>query len=333
MSRRNLVAVVTGVATACAVGLAGGITAASAEPQLRAAGEAAVSGKAVFSRGIGAALPNNGKLAVVSVSCPDKSRSVCRGSVALVPRGGTARTLGSRALARISFRLARGTLAGLKLRLNPSARRALSRGPLFLRAVLRKTSSDAVIAMRPVAVANDRPFTAPQAGTEGSPYKCDPHDYRPDASSCVDFSFNWSIPAGNFLVVKSFSCPADRPNVYQGRKLGRGSDGYEGKIEYSASAGTGYAGFNVPTVSEFDFDDNTYYNMQGWPTGGFSFNSIWAPPLAAGSFSLKVTCTDATKFGAANFSKHTFLFDNPPSFFFPWTSKPAATPVPSRVMG
>ena len=95
--------------------------------------------------------------------------------------------------------------------------------------------------------------------------------------------------------------------MYQGRKLGRGArTDTSGKIEYSASAGTGYAGFNVPTVSEFDFDDNTYYNMQGWPTGGFSFNSIWAPPLAAGSFSLKVTCTDATKFGAANFSKHTF---------------------------
>ena len=111
MKGRNSVAVVAGVVISCVIGEAGGVAAASVASQLPAAGEAAVSGKAIFSRGIGAALPNNGRMAVISVSCPDKSRNVCRGSVALVPRGGTARTLGSRALARTSFRLARGSLA------------------------------------------------------------------------------------------------------------------------------------------------------------------------------------------------------------------------------
>ena len=55
--------------------------------------------------------------------------------------------------------------------------------------------------------------------------------------------------------------------------------------------------------------------MLGWPQGGVFENSIWAPLTRDGSFSLKVTCTNAKGYGAA------YLVDSVSRFqqdFFPW---------------
>lgn len=322
MKGRNSVAVVTGAVIACVIGVAGGVAAASAASQLPAAGEAAVSGKAVFSRGIGAALPNDGKMAVVNVSCPDKSRSVCRGSVALVPGGGTARTLGSRALARTSFTLARGTLVGLKLRLSPSARRALSRGPLYVTAVLDAALSRSrvkVIARRAVAVVPARPFKALMAPRESAPFDCW------ENAQCVDFSWSWTIPKGHMLVMQKFTCPADEPRLHQGsHKNGYGQT--DAEIEASASQGTGYSAFTLAKVVKIEPNDDhtstSYYNMVGWPTGDAFFNNVWAPLFEDGHFKLVVTCTNAASpyaggRGAAEGNNGNF--DNTPDLFFPWT--------------
>ena len=48
---------------------------------------AAAAAKPLFSRGIGPVLPNDGTQAEVSIECRGGSGGVCRGSVALVPRG------------------------------------------------------------------------------------------------------------------------------------------------------------------------------------------------------------------------------------------------------
>lgn len=319
MKGRNSVAVVTGVVISCVIAGAGGVAAASAASRLPAA---SVSGKAVFSRGVGAVLPTNGKMTVVSVSCPDKSRTVCRGSVALVPRGDTARTLGSRALARVSFRLARGAAADLKLRLSPSARRALSRGPLYVTAVLGAALSRApvkVIAKRAVALATARTFKALMAPRESAPFDCW------ENAQCVDFSWNWTIPAGHMLVMQKFTCPAGEPRLHQGsHKNGHGQT--DAEIEASASKGTGYSAFTIATVARIEpNDDHTYtsfYNMVGWPKGDLLFNNVWAPVFDDGHFKLVVTCTNAESpyaggRGAAEGNNGDT--DNTSALFFPWT--------------
>jgi hypothetical protein len=318
MKGRNWVAVATSVAAVCVIGLASGVTAGSAASRVRLANVAGASGKAVFSRGIGAVLPTNGKLTEVSVSCPKRSGRVCRGSVALVPRGRTARTLGSRRLARASFRLARGAQADLKLRLSLSARRALSRGPLYVTAVLGAAGSRSpvkIIAKRPVALATGRPFTALTAPRASDPYECGP-DY------CVDFSWSWTIPAAHYLVMPQFTCPAAHPRLAQGRVPT--SYGTDAKIAASASNGTGYAAFDVPALGpkiETDDPNIWFNNMVGWPQGDVLSNNVWAPLFDDGHFKLVATCTDALPLDGSAWmvnpsSRHAdeVWYDK----FFPW---------------
>jgi hypothetical protein len=273
----------------------------------------------VFSPGSGFILPNGGGAAEVDSSCPGDATGACNGSVALVPRGNTARILGSRALARSAFTLARGADADLKLRLSPPASDALSRGPLYVTAVLRAAGSP-VIAELPAALASERPFKASPAPSAAAPYECWPN------AQCVDFSWSWKIPAAHYLVMKSFSCPADEPRVAPGRPValqardGTWFNSFKGRMEASASDGTGYAGFHEPSVSNFDDPEgwgngNGLYNMLGWPQGGLLENSIWAPLARDGKFSLKVTCTSATGYGAAYLSSAVSRFQQD---FFPW---------------
>ena len=281
---------------------------------------AAISAEPVFSVGSGSILPNGGGAAEVSISCPDGATGACHGSLTLVPRGNTVRTLGSRTLARSSFRLADGADADLKLRLSTSARDALSRGPLYVTAVLRAAGSP-VIAKLPATLAAERPFTASTPPSVAAPYECWPNAH------CVDFSWSWKkIPAAHYLVMKSFSCPADEPRVAPGNPIPRQArDGtwfnsFRGKLEASASNGTEYAGFNKSNVSRFDDPErrgngNGVYHMLGWPQGSVFDNSIWAPLTRDGQFSLKVTCTSAPGYGAAYLDSGFSKFE---AMFFPW---------------
>ncbi len=288
---------------AAVLGLAAGLTVGL----WSASASAATSGRAVFSTGLGSVLPTGAGIAEVSIGCPATAPGACRGSVVLVPRGDTARTLGSRALASAQFRLARGADADLKLRLSGPARRALSHGPLYVIAVLRGAGSRSpvnVIAKRPVALASERPFNAPpQAPRASAAYECP--SSQGVYAQCMDFSWSWKIPAGHFLKMNRFSCPADMPRVAQGRQLlveiGAGVvSEFRGKLEASASDGTGYGAFKKAIVKTTHATDAiSFFNMLGWPQGHFESNSIWAPLFRDGSFSLKVTCTSATGTDAA----------------------------------
>jgi hypothetical protein len=303
-----------------AVGLTVGLWSGSAS--------AATSGRTVFSKGLGSVLPTGAGIAEVSIGCPATAPGACRGSVVLVPRGDTARTLGSRALASAQFRLARGADADLKLRLSGPARRALSHGPLYVIAVLRGAGSRSpvnVIAQRPAALASERPFKAPpQAPRASDAYEC---PIQGVDAQCMDFSWSWKIPAGHYLKMNSFSCPADMPRVAQGRQLlveiGAGVvTEFRGKLEASAGDGTGYGAFNQAIVktTHGGTDAISFFNMLGWLQGHLERNSIWAPLFRDGSFSLKVTCTSATDTDAAWIDDGNSVESaiSGPTLFFPW---------------
>jgi hypothetical protein len=298
-----------------AVALALGLIAAAFSVGLSSArANTTVAAKPRFSRGIGAVLPSDGAQAEVSVFCPESTRGACHGSIALAPRGGTARTLGSRAVARRSVTLARGADADLKLRLSARARAALSHGPLFVTAILRGGRSGSTVATRQVAVARERRYTAPGRVVMA----------RAANAGSEDFTWSWTIPAAHYLVMKKFSCPSNYPVLDRGshqalfNKLGIGSY-RDAKLEVKASDGTGYAGFDRPELGPgVKLEVNYYRYMAGWPIGGLLYNSIWAPLGSDGHFALTVACT--TKDGyPARLGEHGPDPDDPYyKEFFPW---------------
>ena len=191
----------------------------------------------VFSRGMGAVLPNDGTRAQVGVSCPEHAPRACAGSVTLVPRGGTANTLGSGAIARASFRLVPGRDAQLKLPLTSSARAALKRGPLSVRAVVGPSASS-----RRVTVAREALYTAPGRRVVVGFASADERDYE----------WSWTIPKGKALAVPKFSCPDDMPRLTPGSHFlpyKRGIGGvWDAAMRVTAGDGTGYGGFDRPPL-------------------------------------------------------------------------------------
>jgi|SRR6187397_2403107 len=264
----------------------------------------------VFSRGMGAVLPNDGTRAQVGVSCPEHAPRACAGSVTLVPRGGTANTLGSGAIARASFRLVPGRDAQLKLPLTSSARAALKRGPLSVRAVVGPSASS-----RRVTVAREALYTAPGRRVVVGFASADERDYE----------WTWTIPKGKALAVPKFSCPDDMPRLTPGSHFlpyKRGIGGvWDAAMRVTAGDGTGYGGFDRPQIGGVvkGGAGNDYRNMLGWPKGDIWFNSIWAPVLSDGHFKLKVTCTSAPPLHGARLGDYgsdgaTAYYKN----FFPW---------------
>lgn len=269
-----------------------------------------------FAIGLGSVLPTQGGVTEVSLSCPDRDKGTCRGSVSLVPRGQTAQVLGSQALATGSFDLKAGEDVDLKLHLAPEATGDLSSGPLFVTAVLRSAGTSGPAAERQEALAHERVYSPSVA----------PTTTRALASTAGDgttYSWNYDIPAGSALLLKQFSCPSSAPLVAKGREhrsAGKIVDivDSEGKIEASASDGTGYAGFDRASTSRIQGDINEWTNMTGWPKGGFFYNSVWAPLFKAGHFSVKVTCTDVGGLDAARILG-SWDADAPAlKDFFPW---------------
>jgi hypothetical protein len=242
---------------------------------------AAAAAKPLFSRGIGPVLPNDGTQAQVSIECPGGSGGACRGSVSLVPRGATARSLGSRAVASRSFSLARGADADLLLRLSGPARTALSRGPLFVTAILRAAGSPP--ATLKVAIARERRDTAPLRLVASA---------RVAAAGIDEFHYFATIPALSFLRLGKFTCPSNYPVV-----AGIPREAYvsnSADIQITAD-GADYAGFDRPELGGTESQLvvgylYVYRLMAGWPEGTLFYNSIWAG-FSAVDFRLTVVCT------------------------------------------
>jgi hypothetical protein len=279
---------------------------------------AAAAAKPQFSRGIGPVLPNDGTQAQVSIECPGGSGGVCRGSVALVPRGATARSLGSGAVASRSFTLARGADADLRLRLSGPARTALSRGPLFLTAILRAAGSGSPPATLKVAIARERRDTAPLRLVSAAHV----------AAAGID-EFHWlaTIPALSVLYLGKFTCPANFPVVAGVLGVQRGPPGvpphYRADIQVTAS-GADYAGFDRPelggterqVLSGYIF---TFRLMAGWAEGNLLYNSIWTG-FSAVDFKLKVSCTveNGTRIRARYLDSGNDPESRGYKLFFPW---------------
>ena len=136
------------------------------------------------------------------------------------------------------------------------------------------------------------------------------------------FSFDWTIPAHNALVLKAFSCPESMPLVAAGRRRSQpGKPGRHrrngGELDAKAGSGTGYAGFDRANTKFYKGGINEWRNMTGWPKGDFFFNSIWAPLLNAGHFSLKVTCRNGSGTEVARLLDYG-ADSNYNKDFFPW---------------
>lgn len=270
----------------------------------------------VFAVGLGSVLPTQGGITEVSISCPDRDKGACRGSVSLIPRGQTAQALGSQALATGSFELKAGEDVDLRLHLAPEARGDLSSGPLSVTAVLRSAGISGPAAERQEAVAHERPYSPSVAPTMARALAA-------TAGDGTTYSWNYDIPAGSALVLKEFSCPSSAPLVASGRE--HRSPGKivdivesEGKIEASASDGTGYAGFDRASTSRIQGALDEWTNMTGWPKGNFFYNSVWAPLFKAGHFSVSVTCTDTGGLGAARLLGWWDAGATALQNFFPW---------------
>jgi hypothetical protein len=273
--------------------------------------------KPSFTVGVGSVLPTEGGVTQLSVSCPGRDKGACRGSVSLVPRGQTAQALGPQALATRSFDLKTGGDADLRLHLDADARGGLTSGPLFVTAVLRSAGVNAPVGERQEAVAHEqlqRP-SAPPTKTRAP---------TATASGDVTYSWKYDIRPGSAIGLPDFSCPSSAPQVAEGREHrspGKIADivEAEGKIEVSASDGTGYAGFDRASTSRIQGGIHEWTTMTGWPEGTLFYNSIWAPLFKAGHFSLKVTCTDVGGLSGAARLIGWWDVDGPYlQNFFPW---------------
>ena len=255
-----------------------------------AGASAATSIRPEFAKGLGSVLPTGGGTTEVNISCPDRRSGNCRGErLNRASRDYRAGAVGKRVLASKSFTLRGGWDGDLKLRLDGPARSLLSHGPLFVTVVLRAAGSAKPVSERRVAIAHERLFSAPGRVTVAR---------AADDGSEV-FSFDWTIPAHNALVLKAFSCPESMPLVAAGRRRSQPAKPVDivetaGELDAKAGSGTGYAGFDRANTKFYKGGINEWRNMTGWPKGDFFFNSIWAPLLNAGHFSLKVTCRNGS---------------------------------------
>jgi hypothetical protein len=254
--------------------------------------------KPSFSRGTGAVLPTKDGVTHVRVDCArggKVKKGSCTGSVSLVPRGQTADKLGSHPIASKGFFLRAHHGVTLVLRLNQGARGALAQGPLLVTAILRKTGlSERPVAQRPAAIVRPQAFKAPPQAPHAR------HVPGSRGSNNIEYSWDWTIPAHHYMVLNDFKCPNSAPRVaWDGRQVGFISS-YKAKVEVTAGDGVGYSGWDHVDTTASTFNVDAPYNskvkmtnMIGWPEGGLFYNSIWAPVFSDGSFSLKVTCTNA----------------------------------------
>lgn len=278
---------------------------------------ASAAGKLKVDSAVGSALLNDGTKAEITVDCPTGNKN-CRGDVALLPRGDTAGELGDDPIAEGSFKADAGTDADIRMGLTGPARRALEDDPLLVTAVVDARGSKKPSDEQRVSIVEAREIEVDQVPTA----------VRQGDQTVFSWNFQ-NIRAGTYLILKQFWCPSYAPYVGAGGSGSRqgGPTEFVAKIDYKASDGVGYAGFDHANVSEAYAPGVIYAftssrAMFGWKEGGFWENSIWAPGGETGRFSFSVTCTPNLGGGssAVNGSAYVQAGDERADSrrFFPW---------------
>jgi hypothetical protein len=254
----------------------------------------AASTRLSFDKGAGSVFPARNGETEVSVDCEGADGRKCRGSVLLFPQGMSKEELGGDSVGKKSFKAPTDTDVDLRIELDRDAGRAASDQPVRVRAVLLKKGSRKAADEHTAVLYEAEPFKTSQAPTASA------------SAGSTEFSWNFDIPAGHYLPLNAFSCPADMKQITAGAEFGGPNRGlaHMAAIPFTASSGVGYAGFDRANISGA-LSGHLYFNivnMFGWPAGGFWENSIWAPAGERGRFSFKVTCTDVSGYnrGAAD---------------------------------
>jgi hypothetical protein len=268
-----------------------------------AAGPDARPGKTTFASGLGTSLPNHNGKVLASVECDGSSvNSACQGIMQLIPRGPTRALLGTKPVAARYFKVRDGDDGDRLLALKRPARAVLAKEPLRLTFRLKPKGRPAKT--RPVVVALARPVKRGAV--------LDKVAITRSKAGVTTYTRNWSwdIKWGTFLKLPDWRCPSATPRV---ARSGSSSWGGEGKLDARAGEGTGYSGFDHAHTAFF-INANFYnwFSMNGWPEGGWFYNSVWAPAFKNGHFELTVTCTDAAEFDAA------YTNQGNDERFFPW---------------
>jgi hypothetical protein len=285
---------------------------------LSAGSAAAASARLSFDKGTGSVFPTRNGETEVSVDCEGAVGAKCRGFVVLLPQGNGKEELGGDSIGKKSFKAPSDTDVDLRISLDRDASRAASDEPLRVKAVLKQKGSRKAADELAAVLYEAKPFKTSQAPRASA------------SANTTEFSWNFDIPAGHYLPLKAFSCPADMKQITAGTEFGGPNRGlaHMAAIPFSASSGVGYAGFDRANISGA-LAGHAYFNivnMFGWPAGGFWENSIWAPAGERGKFSFKVTCTDASGYnvGAADVPVIKIIFSDDINTvrtaqqFFPW---------------
>lgn len=113
-------------------------------------------GKLTFNPKLGSVLPTRAGKTIASVLCDGpSSRSVCRGTVTIVPRGATREELGPAPIAGRHVKLQDGDDGNFNLNLNARARHALANHFLAVTIRLRQ-HNDGPTRTRPAIVAPEK---------------------------------------------------------------------------------------------------------------------------------------------------------------------------------
>ena len=269
----------------------------------------------------GSVLPTRGGKSAVDVKCKGRPKARCNGRVQLIPRGSRTRELvGDSAIARTSVKLKRGQARTLQLPLRGRAQDAL--GDHVLNVTVRLTSKGK---SHPTKRASSL-FAADKKVGHDRPSRVKT-DHPPNGHGGTDtvktYHWSWDIPVRKFLVLPDFRCPSEAPNVVtngteiQNRKTGDRL-GLKAGLDVQAKTGTGYGGFNVPHLEFHQGQRGNYPDydvMTGWPEGGWTYNSIWAPvAFEDGHFELTVSCTSSTDRNQIAYKDHPVA----QVFLFPW---------------
>jgi hypothetical protein len=282
--------------------------------QAGATARPARGGELRFAPHQGAELPNKGALSEVVVECsaPAGVRS-CSGAVQLLPRGRATRALvggGPLASATVGS-LARGRERDVLLSLSRVAREKLPGHVLQLTAVLSQAGR--ITFRRNFAAEAERPILG-HSRPDRTVVKRIPGSGQNEVQE-VFYSWNWDIPVRHYLVVPSFQCPSNAAHVaWNGtfKKFDGKNSVSRAKLDVTAKSGTGYGGFRVASVADSSYVRNA---MTGWPTGDWSFNSVWAPAFFEdGHFELTATCTNVA-YEIASADRKDLL-----PWMFPWVS-------------
>lgn len=277
------------------------------------------TGTLAMAKAAGAVLPTRAGTSIARVRCLGAFHSRCAGIVRLLPRGdATRQQVGSRTIARASVKLSAGATKPARLRLGSRARQALRSFVLNVTVVL---SSGGKRSTRAAVV-----FNAEAATDNSKPHISVAHPPRGGGGTYTvkTYYWSWKIPVGRFQPMPSFRCPSDAPNVAANgvevrKRNTRERIGLKGKLDANAKVGTGYGGFTIARTKRHDGARGRYPDydvMVGWPAGGWTSNSVWAPVAFHDEpFNLNVTCTSSTDRKDIAYVNAGVLH----AFMFPWS--------------